>query len=114
MEELVDGGQLLGRAVGLGVPVQGEQPADVFEGRPIVGRDEHPRGRTFTDFLKSPLLNFCSNMCVGWVFCIHLVSGQAEDYGGALTGPVDHQVKVRVIQMEHGTRKSCIKVQYNF
>ena len=44
VEELVDGGQLLGRAVGLSVPVQGEQPADVFEGRPIVGRDEHPRG----------------------------------------------------------------------
>ena len=54
MEELVDGGQLLGRAVGLGVPVQGEQPADVFEGCPIVGRDEHPRGRAFTDFLKTP------------------------------------------------------------
>ena len=44
MEELVDGGQLLGRAIGLCVPVQGEQPADVFEGRPIVSRDEHPRG----------------------------------------------------------------------
>ena len=36
VEELVDGGQLLGGAVGLSVPVQGEQPADVFEGRSIV------------------------------------------------------------------------------
>ena len=45
MEELVDGGQLLGGGVvGLGVPIQSEQPADVFEGRPIVGRDKHPRG----------------------------------------------------------------------
>ena len=62
VEELVDGGQLLGRAVGFSVPVQGEQPADIFEGRPIVGRDEHPRGRAFTDFLKSPFLKFCSIM----------------------------------------------------
>ena len=40
MEELVDGGQLLGGAVLglLSVPkIQGEQPTDVFEGRPIVG-----------------------------------------------------------------------------
>ena len=55
MEEFVDGGQLLARAVGgLSVPgVQGEQPADVFERCPIVCGDEHPRGRAFTDFLKS-------------------------------------------------------------
>ena len=65
MEELVDGGQLLGGAVDLSVPVQGEQPTDVFEGRPIVSRDEHPRGRDFIDFLKSALLKFCSIFWVG-------------------------------------------------
>ena len=55
VEEFVDGSQLLARAVcGLSVPgVQGEQPADVFERCPIVCGDEHPRGRAFTNFLKS-------------------------------------------------------------
>ena len=60
VEELIDGGQLLGGAVDLSVPIQGEQPADVFEGSTIVSWDEHPRGGAFTDFLETPKLKFCS------------------------------------------------------
>ena len=34
---------------------------------------------------------------------INLISGQAEDNGGSLTSPVDHEVEVGVIEMEHRT-----------
>ena len=105
VEELIDGGQLLGGAVDLSVPIQGEQPADVFEGSTIVSWDEHPRGGAFTDFLETPKLIFCSCQYVDILHNCYLVSSQAEDNGGALTGPVDHQVQVRVIQMKHRTRK---------
>ena len=45
VEELVYGGQLLGRAVvDLSIPIQCKQPTDVLEGRPVVGRDENTRG----------------------------------------------------------------------
>ena len=36
-------------------------------------------------------------LCVG----PDLVPGQTEDDGGALAGPVDHQVQVRVVQVKY-------------
>ena len=34
---------------------------------------------------------------------VNLISGQAEDNGGSLTSPVDHEVEVGVIEVEHRT-----------
>ena len=35
--------------------------------------------------------------------CLYLTGGQAEDNGGAIAGPVNHQVQVAVLQVKHGS-----------
>ena len=44
------------------------------------------------------------------LLAVHLIPGQAEDNAGALAGPVDHEVEVAVVEVEHGAL-GAVRVQ---